>query len=211
MAAQFRALICAPARLANSLPGAEALIVGSVSHAAGFGKEMVIVLMGVAGSGKTSVGEALARRLGWPFHDADDFHSAPNREKMRRGIPLDDDDRRPWLEAIRASIVQSVSASKNAIYACSALKRAYRQLLAADIKEVKFVYLKGSPELIAQRLADRRGHFFDPALLQTQFNDLEEPHCVLQVAISSPPEAIADSIIAAIGLRQGMAGGQHSA
>jgi gluconokinase len=168
---------------------------------------MVIVLMGVAGSGKTSVGEALARRLGWPFHDADDFHSAPNREKMRRGIPLDDDDRRPWLEAVRASIVQSVSASKNAIYACSALKRAYRQLLAADTEEVKFVYLKGSPELIAQRLADRRGHFFDPALLQTQFNDLEEPHGALQIDISSPPETIADSIMACIGLRQGMVGG----
>ena len=117
----------------------------------------------------------------------------------------------PGLKQFALLSFNRLARSENAIYACSALKRAYRQLLAADIKEVKFVYLKGSPELIAQRLAGRRGHFFDPALLQTQFNDLEEPHCVLQVDISSPPEAIADSIIAAMGLRQGMVGGQHSA
>ena len=162
---------------------------------------MVVILMGVAGSGKSSVGEALARRLGWPFRDADDFHSARNREKMRCGIPLDDNDRRPWLEAIRASIVQSLSVGENAIYACSALKQAYRQLLAADAEEVKFVYLKGPPGLINQRLANRQGHFFNPALLRTQFDDLEEPHGVLEADISLPPEAIADSIIAALGLR----------
>ena len=162
---------------------------------------MVIILMGVAGSGKSSVGEALARRLKWPFRDADDFHSERNREKMRCGVPLDDNDRRPWLEAIRASIVQSLSAGENAIYACSALKQAYRQLLAADAEEVKFVYLKGPPGLINERLAHRQGHFFNPALLRTQFDDLEEPHGVLEADISLPPEAIADSIIAALGLR----------
>ena len=162
---------------------------------------MVIILMGVAGSGKSSVGEALARRLGWPFRDADDFHSARNREKMRCGIPLDDNDRRPWLDAIRASIVQSLSAGENAIYACSALKQAYRELLAADAEKVKFVYLKGPPGLITERLAKRQDHFFNPALLQTQFDDLEEPHGVLEADISLPPEAIADSIIAALGLR----------
>ncbi len=159
---------------------------------------MVIVLMGVAGSGKSSVGEALGRVLGWPFRDADDFHPARNREKMRRGIPLDDNDRRPWLEAIRASIVQSLRAGENAIYACSALKQAYRQLLAADAEEVKFVYLKGPPGLIAERLANRRDHFFNPSLLQSQFADLEEPHGVLEVDISLPPETIADSIIEAL-------------
>jgi gluconokinase len=169
---------------------------------------MVIVLMGVAGSGKSSVGEALARVLGWPFRDADDFHPARNREKMRRGIPLDDNDRRPWLDAIRASIVQSLSGNENAIYTCSALKQAYRHWLAADAEEVKFVYLKGPPGLIAERLANRRGHFFNPALLQTQFDELEEPQGVLEVDISLPPEAVADSIIAAWGLRQG--GGQPS-
>ncbi len=172
---------------------------------------MIIILMGVAGSGKSTVGQTLARRLGWPFHDADDFHPARNRAKMRRGIPLDDNDRRPWLEAIRASIVQSLSARENAIYACSALKQSYRQLLAADTEKVKFVHLNGAAELIAQRLANRQGHFFDPALLQTQFDDLEEPHRLLEVDISSPPEAIADSIVAALGLRQGAISRQCSA
>jgi gluconokinase len=171
---------------------------------------MVIVLMGVAGSGKSSVGEALARVLGWPFRDADDFHPARNREKMRRGIPLDDNDRRPWLEAIRASIVQSLNARENVIYACSALKQSYRQLLAADAEEVKFVYLKGPPGLIAERLANRQGHFFNPALLQSQFDDLEEPQGVLEVDISLPPEVIANSIIAALGLRQVAASRQRS-
>jgi gluconokinase len=163
---------------------------------------MVIVIMGVAGSGKSTVGGVLARRLGWPLRDADDFHPPGNREKMRRGIPLDDNDRRPWLEAVRASIIQSLSNKENAIYACSALKQAYRRLLAADADDVKFVYLKGPPGLIEERLANRKGHFFDPALLQTQFNDLEEPRGVLEVDILSPPEAIADSIIVALRLQQ---------
>jgi gluconokinase len=138
--------------------------------------------------------------LGWQFYDADDFHPARNREKMRCGIPLDDEDRRPWLEATRASIVLSLSYRQNAIYACSALKQAYRDLLAADSEEVKFVYLKGPTGLLAERLANRSGHFFDPALLQTQLDDLEEPHGVLEADISFPPEAIADSIIVALGL-----------
>jgi gluconokinase len=124
---------------------------------------MVIVLMGVAGSGKTTVGEVLARRLGWPLCDADDFHPLRNREKMRRGIPLDDNDRGPWLAAIRASILQSLSNRENAIYTCSALKQAYRELLAAGTDEVKFVYLKGTQALIIERLANRKGHFFNPA------------------------------------------------
>jgi gluconokinase len=163
---------------------------------------MVIVLMGVAGSGKTTVGEVLAHRLGWPFRDADDFHPPHNREKMRLGIPLNDNDRGPWLDAIHASIVQSLRSKQNAVYTCSALKQAYRQFLRADAHEVKFVYLKGPPELIAERLTSRKGHFFDPALLQTQFNDLEEPHNVVEVDISSPPTSIADSIIVALGVRQ---------
>ena len=166
---------------------------------------MVIVLMGVAGSGKTTVGKTLAGLLGWQFYDADDFHPARNREKMRRGLPLDDDDRRPWLAAIRAAIVQSLTCEENAIYACSALRQAYRQLLAVDAEKVRFVYLKGPAGLIAARLANRRGHFFDPALLQSQFKDLEEPRGVLEADISLPPAAIADFIIAALGLRPGTA------
>jgi gluconokinase len=160
---------------------------------------MVIVLMGVAGSGKSTVGRLLAGSLGWPFRDADDFHPPRNREKMRRGIPLDDDDRRPWLEAIRASISRTVSRQANAVYSCSALKRAYRKMLAANTGDVKFVYLKGPKQLIAQRLTNRKGHFFDPALLQTQFDDLEEPCNALEVDIAATPETVAQSIIAGLG------------
>jgi gluconokinase len=172
---------------------------------------MVIVLMGVAGSGKTTVGQALARRLGWAFEDADDFHPEHNREQMHRGLPLSDYDRRPWLNAIRAAISQYLRAGKNAIFACSALKQRYRELLAADGGNVKFVYLKGSRELIAARLAHRTGHFFDPALLQTQFKDLEEPCNVPEVDISLPPETIADSIVATLGLGQEALSPQRSA
>lgn len=163
---------------------------------------MVIVLMGVAGSGKTTIGKLLAERLGWPFRDADDFHSPQNLDKMRRGIALDDGDRRPWLEAIRASIIKSLSSNENAIYACSALKRGYRQILSPDPNRVKFVYLKGSSTLIGDRLAKRTGHFFDPALLPAQFKDLQEPTDALGVDISSSPASIADRIVASLGLSE---------
>jgi len=161
---------------------------------------MVIVLMGVAGSGKTTIGAALARRLGWPFRDADEFHPGANIAKMRRGIPLTDDDRRPWLEAIRASIAQYLSAREKVIFACSALKQIYRELIEVDAEKVRFVYLKGPPALIAERLAQRRGHFFDPKLVQSQFDELEEPQAAIDVDISSSPETIADSIVAALHL-----------
>jgi gluconokinase len=164
---------------------------------------MVIVLIGVAGSGKTTVGQVLARRLGWPFRDGDDFHSLHAREKMRRGIPLDDEDRRPWLEAIRSSIGQALAHDENMVYACSALKKKYRDLLRVDDYRVKFVYLKGSPALIAERLANRRGHFFNPQLLQTQFKDLEEAKDCFEVDISSAPNAIADLIIDRLGVTPG--------
>ncbi len=161
---------------------------------------MVIVLMGVAGSGKTTVGEELARLLDWTFCDADDFHSLHNREKMSRGMALNDSDRQPWLEAIRNSILRSISNKQNAIFACSALKKSYRRQLRVNAEEVKFVYLKGSPALLSQRVANRQGHFFAPSLLESQFYDLEEPTDVLEVDVSSPPDAIARSIIAAFNL-----------
>jgi gluconokinase len=161
---------------------------------------MVIVLMGVAGSGKSTIGAALARQLGWPFRDADEFHPGANIAKMRRGIPLTDDDRRPWLEAIRASIAQYLSARENVIFACSALKQIYRELIEVDAEKVRFVYLKGPPALIAERLAQRRGHFFDPKLMQSQFDELEEPQDAIEVDISPSPETIADSIVAALHL-----------
>jgi gluconokinase len=157
---------------------------------------MIILLMGVSGSGKTTIGELLARRLCWPFHDADDLHSAANREKMSRGVPLTDDDRRPWLESIRALIQQCVSRGESAIVACSALKQSYRDQIIIDREVVKLVYLKGSCELIAERLAARKNHFFDPRLLRSQFATLEEPGDALIADISRDAQVTADEIIA---------------
>jgi gluconokinase len=159
---------------------------------------MVVILMGVAGSGKTTVGEVLAQRLGWRFYDGDDFHSARNRDKMRRGEPLTEEDREPWLEALHDLISRCEQARENAVLACSALKQAYRERLTADSREVRMVYLKGPRDLIARRLAARHGHFFDPALLQSQFDALEEPSDALAVDIAGTPQHIADAIVAGL-------------
>ncbi|HTT76057.1 MAG TPA: gluconokinase [Candidatus Binataceae bacterium] len=159
---------------------------------------MVIILMGVAGSGKTTVGEVLARRLGWHFYDADDFHSARNREKMHRGEPLTDGDRRPWLEALHQLISRCEGKDEQAVLACSALKQAYREQLTVGSREVRLVYLKGPAGLIARRLGARHGHFFNPALLQAQLEALEEPSDALTVDIAGTPEQVADAIIAGL-------------
>ncbi|MGH7879478.1 MAG: gluconokinase [Candidatus Binataceae bacterium] len=156
---------------------------------------MIIVLMGVAGSGKTTLGELLAGRLGWPFHDADELHPAANREKMSRGVPLTDDDRRPWLESVRALIQGCVRNQKSAIVACSALKQAYRDQIIIDRFVVNLVYLKGPYELIARRLAARQRHFFDPRLLRSQFQTLEEPRDALVLEVSREPNAIVEEIV----------------
>lgn len=159
---------------------------------------MIIVLMGVAGSGKTTVGKVLAHRLGWRFYEGDDFHPERNREKMRSGEPLTDEDRAPWLDALAALIRRSAQAHDDVIVACSALKRAYRERLGAGLSEIRFVYLHGSPELIRQRLAGRKGHFFDAALLQSQLDTLEEPSNATTVDIGGTPSQIADAIIAGL-------------
>ena len=122
---------------------------------------MVILIMGVSGSGKTTIGEGLALELKWKFRDADDFHPAANIEKMRQGISLNDDDRRPWLQALRQAIDESLQTHDNLILACSALKAAYRQILGKSSEQVKFIYLKGSFELIEQRLKQRQGHLHE--------------------------------------------------
>ena len=134
---------------------------------------MIIIIFGVSGAGKTTVGELLARELGWHFFEADDFHSPANIKKMRRGVPLTDDDRWPWLETLRELIKQRVASHENAVLACSALKRAYRKHLRVSV-EVKLVFLRGDYALVAEQLRHRRGHFMDPGLLRSQFADLEE-------------------------------------
>jgi gluconokinase len=155
---------------------------------------MIILLMGVAGSGKTTIGKLLAARLGCLFYDADDLHPAANREKMHRGISLTDEDRRPWLEALRDLIAGLASHGDNAVVACSMLKEWYRRMIAPDRSFTKIFFLRGSYELIAERLARRHGHFFDPHLLRSQFDTLEEPADAVAVDISRDPGAIVESI-----------------
>jgi gluconokinase len=138
---------------------------------------MVVIIFGVSGAGKTTIGELLARELGWRFYEADDFHSQANIDKMHQGVPLTDEDRSPWLENLRELIKRCVTAGENAVLACSALKEAYRRRLRVSDK-VKLVFLRGNYELIANQLRQRRGHFMNPALLQSQFADLEAPQPV---------------------------------
>lgn len=154
--------------------------------------------MGVAGAGKTTIGHLLAARLGWAFHDADAFHPPANVEKMRAGIPLTDDDRAPWLARLNALARTEIAAKRNIILGCSALKARYRKQLAAGIDPMRFVYLRGSMDLIAQRLADRRGHFMPPGLLASQFAALEEPEDAIVVSVDRTPGEIVAEIVGVI-------------
>jgi gluconokinase len=155
---------------------------------------MVVIVMGVSGSGKSTIGMILARDLGCDFRDADDLHPQENRDKTHRGIPLTDEDRRPWLAAVRALIDRYENAGTNLVIACSALKEAYRKTLADGVHDIRIVYLKGSTELIAQRLAARHGHFFDAALLRSQFDVLEEPREAIVVDIAGTPAEMVAAI-----------------
>jgi gluconokinase len=160
---------------------------------------VVILLMGVSGAGKTTVGQLLATDLGWEFADADNYHSAQNVEKMRNGIPLTDADHAPWLEALRALIADWIAAGKNAVLACSALKYAYRAELQVTA-EVKFVYLQGTAALLRQRLHARVGHFMTEAMLDSQIAALEAPADAVTVNIDQLPPAMASEIRAKLGL-----------
>ncbi|WP_217807104.1 gluconokinase [Andreprevotia lacus] len=158
----------------------------------------IIVVMGVAGSGKTTIGMLLAARLGCPFTDADTLHSAANKAKMAAGLPLDDADRQPWLASVRAAIETAQRAGQPHVFACSALKAAYRDALSQGDTAIRFVFLHGSPALLAERLAGRSGHFFNPALLDSQLATLEAPIGALQIDIAAPPASIVTRILAAL-------------
>jgi len=161
---------------------------------------MIIVVMGPTGSGKTTIASLLAKRLGWDFVDADAFHSAANKAKMQQGTPLTDADRAPWLATIHQQILRWIAEKRNVVLACSALKQSYREQLWRS-GEVKPVYLKGSYDLIAQRLLTRHGHFADEHILAGQFADLEEPTDAITVDIRASPEEIVDEICRRLGLQ----------
>jgi len=159
---------------------------------------MMIIVCGVSGTGKSTIGSSLAERLDLPFFDADDFHSEANIEKLTDGLPLDDDDRAPWL-GLLASNIAKWAAQNGAVLACSALKESYRQVLASKCREpIQWVTLIGSEELLIARLAARKGHFFNPRLLSSQLDILEVPKYGLQVDITPPPEEIVAAILPAL-------------
>ena len=164
---------------------------------------LVIVLMGVSGSGKSTTGALLSARLGWPFRDADSFHPPANVAKMSRGVSLSDDDRRPWLDAIAAWIDERLAAGENAIVSCSALKRVYRDRIAGRRQGVRLVYLQGGAGLIEERMRNRQGHFMPASLLTSQFAILEEPaaeEAPVIVSVAAKPECVAAEIIERLAL-----------
>jgi gluconokinase len=150
---------------------------------------MIILLMGVTASGKSTVGKQLALELGWRFLEGDDFHSPENIEKLRQGKPLNDENREPWLEAIRETIRATLGRGENAVIACSALKESYRRMLRVS-EQVVFVYFKATIALIQERLRRRVGHFMNPNLIQSQFDTLEEPGDALQIDADLTPAEI---------------------
>lgn len=152
--------------------------------------------MGPAGSGKTTVGKILASQLSWEFADGDDFHPPANVAKMAQGVPLTDEDRFPWLQSIRNAMQQWLALGRNVVLACSALKRSYRELLGIgpNGKDVRLVYLKGSYDLLLERLHSRKGHYMKDQMLASQLADLEEPEDALTVDVSKSPGEIVSEI-----------------
>jgi len=166
---------------------------------------LVLVVMGVSGSGKTTVGSMLAERLGWPFQEGDDLHPQKNIDKMKVGNPLTDADRRPWLELIADWVDHQLDAGRSGIITCSALKRAYRKRIDRRRRGVVFIFLDGPQKTIALRLGSRRSHFMPPQLLKSQFADLEPPSSsepAIAFDVDASPQQIVDEIIERLGLTE---------
>ncbi|MBK1817169.1 gluconokinase [Luteolibacter yonseiensis] len=165
-------------------------------------KPRVVIVMGVSGSGKSTIGELLAERNGGVFHDADDFHPPANIAKMASGHPLDDEDRAPWLARLREEVVDATPAGKFTVLACSALKKTYREILGTRTGDVALVYLHGTAETLTERLSNRIGHFMKPGMLESQLATLEEPAADegLNVSIEGTVDEILSSIESALGL-----------
>ena len=160
---------------------------------------MIVLVMGVSGVGKTTIGTALAEALGWPYLDADDFHPASNVAKMAAGTPLDDADRWPWLARINAEILALEQQGKSAVLSCSALKDRYREKLRSGVKDLRIVYLHGGFDLIQGRAASREHRFMPASLLKSQFETLEPPADAIAVAVGHPPQECVRMIRAALG------------
>jgi gluconokinase len=175
-----------------------------------------VVVMGVSGSGKSTVGDALAKRLGWRYEDGDKFHPASNVAKMSAGQPLTDEDRWPWLRAIATEIDRLIAAGEHAVIACSALRRTYRDILVHGRGDVRIVYLFGAQALIAERLSNRKGHFMPPGLLASQFGTLEPPTAderAITVSIDASIEIIVEEILRRLELspaHRGAPGGSYA-
>ena len=163
---------------------------------------MIVLLMGPAGSGKTTVGKLLAEQQSWEFADGDDFHPPANIAKMSGGIPLTDEDRLPWLQSIREAIERWLAQGRNVVLACSALKRSYRDLLGlhSNAKDIKLVYLQGTYDLLLERLHSRKGHYMKEQMLLSQLRDLEEPTDAITIDVSNSPEQIVSEIRKRLGL-----------
>ncbi len=155
---------------------------------------MIIVIMGVSGCGKSTIGQQLADRLGWPFFDGDAFHPSANIEKMSRGIPLNDEDRAGWLAAIADRMRELIAVDQSGVFACSALKEKYRQQLRVS-DQVHFVYLRGEYDVIWSRMQQRPGHYMRPNMLASQFETLEEPLNALTLDITHTPKELLDAIV----------------
>ncbi len=171
---------------------------------------MILILIGPMGCGKTTIGQRLAGRLGWPFYDADDFHPKTNVEKMRAGIALTDEDRRLWLRKLRDQIRRWLKSRQDIVLACSALKQTYRDILGVDQKNVKTIYLKGSYPLLRERIAGRQHPYMKKDLLKSQWDTFEEPEDGLVADISKSPGTIVRSIINQLELNQGKRQAAHS-
>ncbi|KZL48313.1 MULTISPECIES: gluconokinase [Cyanophyceae] len=161
---------------------------------------MIIIIMGVSGAGKTTIGKLLADALNWEFKDADEFHSIDNIEKMRLGIPLNDTDRKPWLKDLQTAIALWLKENVNIVLACSALKANYRQYLVLDSDRTKLIYLHGSLDLLQQRLIGRQNHFMSEKLLNSQLDALEEPDDAIFVDVSEPPQLIVNNLKKVLGI-----------
>jgi gluconokinase len=159
---------------------------------------MVLLLMGVTASGKTTVGHLLRDQLGWPFYDGDDFHPAANIEKMSKGIPLTDDDRLPWLARLHQLMADAEARGESAIVASSALKETYRRILSDGLRTLRIVYLKGDPATLQHRLDQRVGHFMPKTMLPSQMAALEEPSDAIVVNAGQPPNVIVQQILDAL-------------